>query len=393
MHWNFVTPMPPERRAWAPMWQALQAAQGAIALSDPNPRVGCVITAPDGQVLGQGHTQQAGGPHAEVMALRDAQARGLSVKGATAWVTLEPCAHHGRTPPCADALVREGLARVVVALHDPNPLVAGQGTARLRAAGIEVVELPPDAPEAVAARELNIGFLSRMVRKRPWVRVKMATSLDGRTALPDGSSQWITQETARLDGHDWRARATAVLTGIGTVLADNPRLDVRSREVPRQPLRVVMDRHWRTPLQAAVLQEPERALVIGLAAEAGVGVASGGAPDEAQARHAALVAGGVATLALPELAWPEVLTALAERGVNELHVEAGATLTGSLIASGLADEWLVYLAPKLLGAGRPFADLPALAALSEAPTMAWHSVALVGADLRLLARRPGAADF
>ncbi|TBO30158.1 bifunctional diaminohydroxyphosphoribosylaminopyrimidine deaminase/5-amino-6-(5-phosphoribosylamino)uracil reductase RibD [Aquabacterium lacunae] len=372
--------------SFAPMSMAVALAHRAIALSDPNPRVGCVITAPDGQVLGQGHTQQAGGPHAEVMALRDAQARGLSVKGATAWVTLEPCAHHGRTPPCADALVREGLARVVVALHDPNPLVAGQGTARLRAAGIEVVELPPDAPEAVAARELNIGFLSRMVRKRPWVRVKMAASLDGRTALPDGRSQWITQEAARLDGHDWRARATAVLTGIGTVLADDPRLDVRSREVPRQPLRVVMDRQWRTPLHAAVLREPERALVIGLQADAL-------AEPEAHARHTALAAAGVPTLALPALTWPDVLAALAERGVNELHVEAGATLTGSLIASGLADEWLVYLAPKLLGAGRGFADLPALAALDQAPTMAWHSVALVGADLRLLARCPGAADF
>lgn len=383
MNWHFIPPAPSGREAWAPMWQALQAAQGAIALSDPNPRVGCVITSTDGVVLGVGHTQQAGGPHAEVMALRDAQARGVSVHGATAWVTLEPCAHHGRTPPCADALVREGLARVVVALHDPNPLVAGQGTARLRTAGIRVDELPPDSPEAQAARELNIGFLSRMVRSRPWVRVKMAASLDGRTALPDGRSQWITQEAARLDGHDWRARATAVLTGIGTVLADNPRMDVRSREVPHQPLRLVMDRHWRTPLQAAVLREPERALVIGLQA----------AEPDARARLVALAAAGVPTLALPELAWPEVLQALAARGVNELHVEAGATLTGSLIASGLDDEWLVYLAPKLLGAGRGLADLPALADLAQAPTLAWHSVATVGADLRLLARRPGAADF
>jgi diaminohydroxyphosphoribosylaminopyrimidine deaminase/5-amino-6-(5-phosphoribosylamino)uracil reductase len=222
-----------------------------------------------------------------------------------------------------------------------------------------------------------------MVRSRPWVRVKMAASLDGRTALPDGRSQWITQEAARLDGHDWRARATAVLTGIGTVLADNPRMDVRSREVPHQPLRLVMDRHWRTPLPAALLREPERALVIGLQA----------AEPDARARHDALAAAGVPTLALPELAWPEVLQALAARGVNELHVEAGATLTGSLIASGLDDEWLVYLAPKLLGAGRGLADLPALADLAQAPTLAWHSVATVGADLRLLARRPGAADF
>ena len=206
-----------------PMHEALALAQAAIGLSEPNPRVGCVITEVDGRVLGRGHTQQAGGAHAEVMALRDVQARGETARGATAHVTLEPCSHHGRTPPCCDALIEAGIARVVMAVEDPNPLVAGQGAARLRAAGI-VVETGPLAAEA---RELNIGFFSRMQRGRPWVRLKAAVSLDGRTALNNGASQWITGAAARVDGHAFRKRAGAVLTGVGTVLDDNPRLDVR----------------------------------------------------------------------------------------------------------------------------------------------------------------------
>lgn len=366
---------------------ALALARQAIALSEPNPRVGCVITSPQGDVIGQGHTQQAGGPHAEVMALREAQARGLSVAGATAWVTLEPCAHFGRTPPCADALVKAQVARVMVALADPNPLVAGQGVARLRAAGIAVDVLPADHPAAVEARELNIGFLSRMSRQRPWVRVKMAASLDGRTALPDGQSQWITGAAARADGHAWRARATAVLTGIGTVLADNPRMDVRALSVARQPWRAVLDSHWRLPLDAALLgQTPGDVLVLGLA-------------DQAPERQAALAQAGVQVLPLaadaagqhPDLAL--VLAELARRGVNELHVEAGAALTGSLIQGGWADELLVYLAPKLLGPGRALADLAVLPSLAQAPEFVWREVALVGGDVRLLARRPGADHF
>lgn len=366
---------------------ALALARQAIALSEPNPRVGCVITSPQGELIGQGHTQQAGGPHAEVMALRDAQARGQSVQGATAWVTLEPCAHFGRTPPCADALVKAQVARVMVALADPNPLVAGQGVARLRAAGIAVDVLPTDHPAAVEARELNIGFLSRMSRQRPWVRVKMAASLDGRTALPDGQSQWITGEAARADGHAWRARATAVLTGIGTVLADNPRMDVRALSVARQPWRVVLDSHWRLPLDAALLgQTPGDVLVLGLA-------------EQAPERQAALAQAGVQVVPLaadaagrhPDLA--QVLAELARRGVNELHVEAGAALTGSLIQEGWADELLVYLAPKLLGPGRALADLAVLPSLAQAPEFVWREVAMVGGDVRLLARRPGADHF
>lgn len=354
----------------------------AIALSDPNPRVGCVIVSASGEILGEGSTQQAGGPHAEVMALRDAQARGRSVAGATAYVTLEPCAHHGRTPPCADALVQAGLARVVIALADPNPLVGGQGAARLRAAGIEVDVLPPDHPAAVQARELNIGFLSRMVRLRPWVRLKVATSLDGRTALPDGRSQWITGEAARADGHAWRARASAVLTGIGTVLDDNPRLDVRALQVARQPWRVVMDSRWRTPPDAALLGDaPGDVLIYGLDSEA--------APDR---RHA-LAARGAQVLPMPELALGPVLADLGHRGVNELHVEAGARLNAALIEGGWVDELLMYLAPVLLGPGRPLADLAALPGLAQAARFEWQDVTPIGPDLRLIARRPGADKF
>jgi diaminohydroxyphosphoribosylaminopyrimidine deaminase/5-amino-6-(5-phosphoribosylamino)uracil reductase len=377
---------------FAPLQQALEQAERAIALSDPNPRVGCVITASDGSVLGVGHTQQAGGPHAEVMALRDAAARGLAVRGATAWVTLEPCAHHGRTPPCADALVAAGLARVVVALADPNPLVAGQGSTRLQAAGIEVHTLLPDHPLAIQARELNIGFLSRMVRKRPWVRVKVAASLDGKTALPDGRSQWITGEAARNDGHLWRARATAVLTGIGTVLGDNPRLDVRAREVARQPWRVVMDSSWRTPVGAALLVEPTHALIYGLDDEA-LACSPSGDAHAAMARRATLQALGVPMVRLPAMGWAAVLADLAQRGVNELHLEAGACLTGSLIQGGWADELLVYLAPKLLGLGRGMADMAELPDLASAQGYEWRDVQQVGPDVRLLARRLGAEAF
>ena len=229
-----------------PMAKALALAQRAIGLSEPNPRVGCVLTGADGQVLGQGHTQAVGGPHAEVMALRDAQSRGHATRGATAYVTLEPCAHHGRTGPCCDALIAAGVARVVVSIEDPNPLVAGEGLARMRAAGIAVTV----GPGAAQSRELNIGFFSRMVRRTPWVRLKLAASLDGMTALDNGASQWITSEPARTDGHAWRARADVILTGIGTVRDDDPRLDVRLATVHRQPRLVVVDSRLETPPQA-----------------------------------------------------------------------------------------------------------------------------------------------
>ncbi|HSU23410.1 MAG TPA: bifunctional diaminohydroxyphosphoribosylaminopyrimidine deaminase/5-amino-6-(5-phosphoribosylamino)uracil reductase RibD [Variovorax sp.] len=359
------------------MAEALALARDALLLTDPNPRVGCVIAAPDGTVLGRGHTQRVGGPHAEVMALRDAAARGHGVAGATAFVTLEPCSHHGRTPPCCDALVAAGIARVVASLADPNPLVAGRGFERLRAAGI-AVEV---GPGAAASRDLNPGFLSRMTHGRPWVRMKVAASLDGRTALPDGSSQWITAAPARADGHAWRARASAVLTGVGTVRDDNPRLDVRLVEAPRQPHLVIVDSTLATPPTARLFDVPGRRVWLYAARR-----------DEARA--AALEARGATVTCLPDahgkVDLPALLRDLAAREVNELHVEAGHKLNGSLLREGLVDELLLYLAPKLLGDGpglahEPFAGGP-LARLADATTLAFTAFDRVGDDLRIRAR-------
>jgi len=334
----------------AALHQALALSEQSIGLSDPNPRVGCVILAADGRLLGAGHTQPAGEAHAEVMALRDAAARGHDVRGATAIVTLEPCSHHGRTPPCCDALIAAGIARAVIAVEDPNPLVAGQGLKRLRAAGI-AVELA-DAAIADAARELNIGFFSRMQRGRPFVRLKSAVSLDGRTALPDGRSQWITSEAARADGHAWRKRAGAVLTGIGTVLTDDPRLDVRLVPTSRQPLRLVLDPQGRMPASARILQPPGEARVIG--------------PGRADL--------------------PALLAELGAQGINELHIEAGPTLSGAFLDAGLVDELLVYQAPMLIGEGRPLAALAPLAGLDEARRWKLIEATAVGQDLRLRLR-------
>ena len=357
------------------MRTALALAQHAIGLSDPNPRVGCVIVGAHGQVIGRGHTQQAGGPHAEVMALRDAAAQGHAVRGATACVTLEPCAHHGRTPPCCDALIEAGVARVVMALQDPNPQVAGQGAARLRAAGIAVDE----GPLADEARELNIGFFSRMQRGRPWVRLKAAVSLDGRTALNNGVSQWITGSAARADGHAFRKRAGAVLTGVGTVLDDDPRLDVRLVETARQPLRVVVDSRLDMPPTARLLAPPGAVLVYAAAPDA--------------ARIAALQATGAEVATLPgpagKVDLAGVLADLARRGINELHVEAGHKLNGSFVREGLVDEFLIYMAPRLLGVGRELAAFGPLERLQDALALRFVSVTPIGDDLRLVARPLG----
>jgi diaminohydroxyphosphoribosylaminopyrimidine deaminase/5-amino-6-(5-phosphoribosylamino)uracil reductase len=366
------------------MQTALTLAEAAIGLSDPNPRVGCVLVAHDGRVIGRGHTQQAGGPHAEVMALRDARSRAedaAALAGATAYVTLEPCAHHGRTPPCCDALIEAQLARVVVAITDPFPQVAGQGIARLRAAGIEVSTGLLAGP----ARELNLGFLSRVLRGRPWVRLKAAASLDGRTALPNGVSQWITGAEARADGHAWRRRAGAVLTGLGTAQADDPRLDVRLVATARQPLRVVLDSQLRLNPAARLLQPPG-AVLLCCSANA----------DAAQRERQQVLAAlpGVELLAVepdatgrPSL--PAVLDALGRRGINELHVEAGAVLNGAFISAGLIDELLLYLAPKLLGPGRDIACWGPLEQLDAALQLEELRVQSIGADLRLLARPVG----
>jgi diaminohydroxyphosphoribosylaminopyrimidine deaminase/5-amino-6-(5-phosphoribosylamino)uracil reductase len=309
------------------------------------------------------------------MALRAARAAGHDVRGATAYVTLEPCSHHGRTPPCCDALIEAGIAKVVVAIEDPNPLVAGRGIARLRAAGIEVEVVGGEWGEA--SRELNIGFFSRMQRGRPWVRMKVAASLDGRTALADGTSQWITGEAARTDGHAWRKRAGAVLTGIGTVREDDPRLDVRLVETVVQPLRVVVDSRLEIDPGARILQPPGRALVYT-------------ACDDA-ARIASLQNDAVEVARLPANAAGKtdlaaLLADLARREVNELHVEAGEKLNASLLRAGLVDELLVYVAPRLLGEGRAIAALGPLGSLADSLDFDFIDAERIGADLRLRLR-------
>jgi diaminohydroxyphosphoribosylaminopyrimidine deaminase/5-amino-6-(5-phosphoribosylamino)uracil reductase len=362
---------------------ALHLASSALYPPPPNPRVGCIITSRDGVVIGQGHTQKTGGPHAEVMALRDAETLGHSVVGATAYVTLEPCSHQGRTGPCCDALIEAGIKKVVASIADPNPRVSGQGFERLRAAGLEVIV----GPGAQESRELNIGFFSRMIRKTPWVRMKMAASLDGKTALDNGVSQWITSAPARADGHAWRARACAVLTGIGTVLQDNPRLDVRLVDTPRQPHLVVIDSNLQTPLDAHLFIAG-RALFIYAAVR----------NDE---KKLALEALGATVIYLPgttpgtegKVNLAAMLQDLAHREVNELHVEAGEKLNASLVRENLVDEFLVYLAPKLIGKGREMAGFGPLTDLAQALPLTFLSADKVGPDLRILARIEGRDAF
>lgn len=350
------------------MARALRLAESGLYSATPNPRVGCVLVR-DGRIVGEGWHEKAGGPHAEVHALQSA---GDLARGATAYVTLEPCSHHGRTPPCCEALLAAGIERVVAAMQDPNPLVAGQGLAWLRDAGLAV----DCGLLANEARELNIGFVSRMERGRPWVRLKAAASLDGRTALENGSSQWITGPDARRDGHRWRARACAILTGIGTVRDDDPQLTVRDVETARQPLRVVVDSRLEIDPSARVLQGG-RVLVV--------------AAVENHLLASIIEARGAEVIFLPNDAGKVDLQALmrelAKRGINELHVEAGFKLNGSLLREGLVDELVLYLAPSLLGdASRGLFHLPALEDLAEKRTLQWRDVRQVGGDLRVVAR-------
>lgn len=368
-----------DAHAWS---LALRHAADAIGRSEPNPRVGCVLVATDGRLLSTGSTQRAGEAHAEVMALR--AAAGADLRGATAYVTLEPCSHHGRTPPCCDALVAAGVGQVRVALQDPNPLVAGRGLERLRAAGIAVTVLPPDDGVAVAARELNLGFLSRMQRGRPWLRLKIAASLDGRTALDNGASQWITGEAARTDGHAWRKRAGAVLTGIGTVLDDDPRLDVRLVDTLVQPRRVVVDSRLEIAPTARILQPPGEVWIY--TAEPADGERARALADRGAVVIACPGAGGKVDLGA-------MLDDLARREINELHVEAGHKLNGSLVREGLVDEFLVYLAPRLLGSGREMARFGPLERLADGLQLEFGAVDRLGGDLRLIARPPGRARF
>ena len=362
------------------MAKALEQAAQALFLSSPNPRVGCVIVDAKEQIIGHGFTQQAGGPHAEVMALRDAAARGHDVRGATVYVTLEPCSHQGRTGPCCDALIAAGVGKVVGALTDPNPQVAGRGFERLRAAGV-AVEIGPGAAES---RELNIGFFSRMIRGTPWVRLKAASSLDGVTALHNGQSQWITSPEARADGHAWRARACTILTGIGTVLEDNPRLNVRDVSTPRQPRIALVDSKLDIPLDAHILKAPSGCFIYTC--------------SQNYSKIEQLNTLGATVIPMPNVAGKVDLAAmlrdLAQRGINELHVEAGFKLNGSLIREGLVDELLLYQAPKLLGTGAMgIANFGPLTALSEGLALEWHDIARLGSDLRLIARVQGRSHF
>lgn len=349
---------------------ALELAARGMFTTTPNPRVGCVIVK-DNRLIGAGYTQPAGQAHAEVQALNDAAAKGFDVAGATAYVTLEPCSHFGRTPPCADALIRSRVARVVVAITDPNPLVAGQGIAKLEAAGIQVTHGVLEDE----AREMNIGFFARMQRGRPWVRMKTAASLDGMTALHNGESQWITGDEARADGHHWRARACAVLTGIGTVIEDDPQLTVRAIDTPRQPRRIVIDSRLQISPHARVLEGGGTWIV-----------AAQSQPEKEKMLRDA----GHEVILLPnadgKVELPALMQELGKRQINEVHVEAGFKLNGSLIREGCTDELLVYLAPSLLGDAQRMFNLPALESLAQKKTLAFNDVKQIGADLRILAR-------
>lgn len=351
------------------MARALALARLGLNTATPNPRVGCVLVN-QGVIVGEGWHRRAGEGHAEVLALRQA---GAQAAGATAYVTLEPCSHFGRTPPCADALVAAGVKRVVAAMEDPNPKVSGRGLARLREAGIPV----SSGLLADEARELNIGFISRMCRGQPWVRLKAAATLDGKTALENGASQWITGAAARRDGHRWRARACAILTGIGTVLHDNPRLDVREVECERQPLRILVDARLDVPLSARILQ-------------GGHGLIACATGDPV--KRARLADMGIETLDLPDASSKRIdlralLQALAQRGINELHVEAGAALNGALMQARQVDELLLYLAPLLLGHhAQGLFDVPPLQALAQGLSLTIRDMRVLGRDIRLLAR-------
>ncbi|MCC7412244.1 MAG: bifunctional diaminohydroxyphosphoribosylaminopyrimidine deaminase/5-amino-6-(5-phosphoribosylamino)uracil reductase RibD [Gammaproteobacteria bacterium] len=354
------------------MARALALARRALMATRPNPAVGCVLVK-DGSVVGEGWHHKAGEPHAEVIALR---AAGTSARGAHCYVTLEPCAHHGRTPPCADALIDAGVARVVAAMHDPNPRVAGAGLARLAAAGIGTACGLLEAN----AQALNPGFLKRMRTGLPYVRLKVGASLDGRTAMASGESHWITGAAARRDVHRLRALSGAVLTGVATVLADDPQLTARDIDfelVAGQPLRAIADPRLRTPAAARAVTAPGGAVLFACAPE--------------HAATAALAGRGAEIVVLPAVhgrpAPRAMLEWLAGREVNDVLIEAGATLTGAFLAAGVVDEVVVYLAPRLLGdAARGIACLPGLTRLTDTVALEFADLRRIGADLRIIAR-------
>ncbi|MBU3576890.1 bifunctional diaminohydroxyphosphoribosylaminopyrimidine deaminase/5-amino-6-(5-phosphoribosylamino)uracil reductase RibD [Polynucleobacter sp. UK-Kesae-W10] len=357
------------------MGEALAEAQKALYLANPNPRVGCVIVK-DGKLIGRGHTQQVGGPHAEIQALADAKATGQDCAGATIYVTLEPCSHTGRTPPCVDALIAAKPAKVIAAMSDPNPLVAGKGLEKLRAAGIEVL----CGLMSSEAHAINRGFISRMTRGLPWVRLKIAASLDGKTALPNGQSQWITGPLARADGHHWRAQACAIVTGVGTVKEDDPTLNVREVQTQRQPWRIIVDSKLETPSNAKILNDVDQSGVIIVCAHLN---------DPVQQEKAkAFEARGIEVLALAnpsgKVDLPKLFSYLAtEREMNEIHVESGFKLNGSMLREGCVDELLLYYAPFLMGNGIGMANVSDLASLQARQDWQIIDQGLIGGDLRL----------
>lgn len=350
------------------MTRALRLAARGLYTTTPNPRVGCVIVK-HGQLIGEGAHLKAGEPHAEVHALR---AAGAQARGATAYVTLEPCSHYGRTPPCAEALLNAGVARVVVAMQDPNPLVAGKGITLLQAHGLAVTVGVCEAQ----AMALNPGFILRMTQQRPYVRLKLAASLDGRTALANGHSQWITGADARKDVHHWRAQSCAIVTGIASILKDNSSLTVREVSTARQPLRVIVDSQLRIPVDARVLQDGH-ALVAYVTGDA--------------AKLDVLQVMGVRTLQLPgaggQVDLRSLLQALSAWPCNEVMIEAGATLSGAMLQTGLVDELLLYYAPILMGSqARGMFDLPLLSQMADVRQLALMDVRRFGQDMRIQAR-------
>ncbi len=351
------------------MARALRLARRGLYTTHPNPRVGCVVVR-DGQIVGEGWHERAGGPHAEIMALGQAADRAA---GATVYLTLEPCCHHGKTPPCTDALVGAGVARVVAAMADPNPRVAGKGFAHLAGHGIEV---DVGLMEAEASA-LNEGFVTRMRRGRPYVRIKLAASLDGRTAKADGESKWITGPAARADVQRWRARSSAILTGVGTALTDDPRLNVRDFDIGRQPLRVVVDSRLRMAGTASMLRLSGKTLVVTASA------------DREKTESLRAAGAEVLLLAAPNgrVDLAALMRHLAASEVNELLVEAGATLCGAILEAGLVDEILIYFAPHVMGSReRAMFELPALAGMAERIPMHIRDVRAVGDDWRVIAR-------
>ncbi|MBS0300052.1 MAG: bifunctional diaminohydroxyphosphoribosylaminopyrimidine deaminase/5-amino-6-(5-phosphoribosylamino)uracil reductase RibD [Proteobacteria bacterium] len=352
------------------MSHALRLAEKGLYSTMPNPRVGCVIVR-DEQIVGCGWHEKAGQPHAEINALVDA---GAAARGATAYVTLEPCSHHGRTPPCADALIAAGVARVIMALEDPNPLVSGRGRTLLQQAGISV----QTGLLQTEAHALNAGFVSRMTKKKPWIRLKIAASLDGKTALNNGASQWITGEAARQDGHCWRARSCAIMTGIGTVQSDNPQLTIRHVETGRQPKKIVVDSHLAIPLDARLLQGGEETFIFT-------------AQDANPEKEAVLSRTNARIMVSPDadgtVDLQKMMTMLADLEINEVLVEAGRTLSGALVDAGLVDELIIYLAPHLIGDdAQGMIKLPELTSLEQKKRLAIQDLRMLGQDMRIIAR-------